>query len=61
MKMKLGKGNYLRQTKGVISWEFCLSKTLRDLDGIFCVALLKSAIGKCVCVMSGFVKFMILA
>ena len=34
MELKLGKGNYLRQTKIVISWEFYVSKTLRDLDVI---------------------------
>ena len=46
--MKLGKGSYLRQNKIVISWELHMSKTLRDLDGMFYVALLKSAIGNCV-------------
>jgi len=57
----LGKDNYLRQTKIVVYWDLHVSKTFRDLDGIFYVALLKSAIGKCVCMMSGFVKFITLA
>lgn len=60
MKMKLRKGNYLRQNKIVISWELHVSKILRDLGGIFYVAPLKAAIGKFVCMMSGFVKFITL-
>jgi len=52
--------NYLRQTKIVISWELHMSKTRADIDGMFYVAILKSAIGKCVCMTSDFVKFITL-